>query len=95
MTIYEKQASVKFIRRTPSGRVLARSYNGTNTNGGVSYTNANNASTNSNANIASRLTFGEIIIMRPLHRQRVCPEYAAEGGASPLGGKHQISINVW
>lgn len=41
----------------PKSRVLARSYNSSNTNGGVAYTNANNDSSNANTNIGSRLKF--------------------------------------
>ena len=37
--------------------VLARSYNSSNTNGGVAYANANNDASNSNTNIGSRLIF--------------------------------------
>ncbi len=38
-----------------TSRVLYRSYNSTNTNGGVSYANANNDASNSNTNVGSRL----------------------------------------
>lgn len=37
--------------------VLARSYNGSNTNGGVAYANANNDASNTNSNYGSRLIF--------------------------------------
>lgn len=41
----------------PKSRVLARSNNSSNTNGGVAYTNANNDASNANTNIGSRLKF--------------------------------------
>lgn len=41
----------------PPGLVLARSYNDSNTNGGVAYANANNGPSNTNTNIGSRLIF--------------------------------------
>ncbi len=47
---------------SPAGRVVYRSNNTTNANGGVSYANANNAPSNSNANIGSRLIY---------HRRRI------------------------
>ena len=37
--------------------VLARSYNDSNTNGGVAYANANNDASNTNSNYGSRLIF--------------------------------------
>lgn len=37
--------------------VLARSYNDSNTNGGVAYANANNDASNTNSNYGSRLMF--------------------------------------
>lgn len=43
--------------RIPLALVLARSYNGSNTNGGVAYANANNDASNTNSNIGSRLKF--------------------------------------
>jgi hypothetical protein len=39
----------------PNGRVLYRSNNNANANGGIVYTNAGNDSSNTNANIGSRL----------------------------------------
>ena len=46
----------KVIRQSsPVGRVVYRSNNNANANGGVSYANANNDSSNTNANIGSRL----------------------------------------
>lgn len=39
----------------PESRVVYRSYNNANANGGVSYANANNDSSNANANVGSRL----------------------------------------
>lgn len=48
--------SYKDIRRTsPVGRVVYRSNNNANANGGVSYANANNDVANTNANVGSRL----------------------------------------
>ena len=44
-------------RSSPAGRVVYRSNNNANANGGVSYANANNAPSNSNANIGSRLNY--------------------------------------
>mgnify|MGYP000775632542 len=41
----------------PPGLVLARSYNDSNTNGGVAYANANNDPSNTNSNYGSRLIF--------------------------------------
>ena len=41
----------------PTSRVVYRSNNNANSNGGVSYANANNDSSNTNANIGSRLAF--------------------------------------
>lgn len=43
-----------------SPRVVRRSYNNSNTNGGVAYANANNASSDTNTNIGSRLANGKI-----------------------------------
>lgn len=42
---------------------LLRSYNSSNTNGGVAYSNANNAASNSNTNIGSRLIFRKKIFV--------------------------------
>lgn len=42
----------------PGGRVVGRSNNNANANGGLVYSNANNASSNSNANNGSRLNLG-------------------------------------
>ena len=39
----------------PTSRVVYRSNNNANSNGGVSYANANNDSSNANTNIGSRL----------------------------------------
>nr|DAM30753.1 MAG TPA: hypothetical protein [Caudoviricetes sp.] len=36
---------------------MLRSYNSSNTNGGVANSNANNAASNSNTNVGSRLSF--------------------------------------
>ena len=43
-------------------RVVARSNNNANANGGLAYANANNASSNSNTNYAARLANSNIII---------------------------------
>ena len=42
-------------QNSPVGRVVYRSNNNANANGGVSYANANNDASNSSANIGSRL----------------------------------------
>lgn len=42
-------------RNSPVGRVVYRSNNNANANGGVSYANANNDASNTNANVGSRL----------------------------------------
>ena len=42
-------------------RVVGRSNNNANANGGVAYANANNASSNSNTNNGSRLANNEIV----------------------------------
>lgn len=47
--------AARFRRNSPTGRVVYRSNNNANANGGVSYANANNDSSNANANIGSRL----------------------------------------
>lgn len=46
-----------YAQSANSGLVLARSYNDSNTNGGVAYANANNDASNTNSNIGSRLIF--------------------------------------
>ena len=46
-------------RKVPNGRVLGRSNNNGNANGGVAYANANNASSNANTNYGSRLANNE------------------------------------
>ena len=45
----------KSRRNSPAGRVVYRSNNNANANGGVSYANANNDASNTNANVGSRL----------------------------------------
>ncbi len=45
----------------PRCRVVGRSSNNANANGGLVYSNANNVSTNSNTNNGSRLTFSRKI----------------------------------
>ena len=54
--------------RIPLALVLARSYNDSNTNGGVAYANANNDASNTNSNIGSRLKFRNRKTMRLLMR---------------------------
>lgn len=44
-------------RSSPAARVVYRSNNNANVNGGVSYANANNTASNANANIGSRLNY--------------------------------------
>jgi hypothetical protein len=46
-----------YSQSSSTGLALFRSYNSSNTNGGVSLTNANNAPSNTSTNIGSRLTF--------------------------------------
>ena len=46
---------VKLAEGCDGSRVVARSNNNANTNGGVAYVNANNDSSNTNANNGSRL----------------------------------------
>ena len=45
----------KHRQSPPAGRVVYRSNNNANANGGVSYANANNDASNTNANVGSRL----------------------------------------
>lgn len=46
-----------YYQTSGNSLVLARSYNGSNTNGGVAYANANNDASNTNSNYGSRLIF--------------------------------------
>lgn len=72
--------------RIPLALVLARSYNDSNTNGGVAYANANNDASNSNSNYGSRLKFRNITRMRLLMRDVSRCQSAGEC-ALPLGKK--------
>lgn len=71
--------------RIPLALVLARSYNDSNTNGGVAYANANNDASNSNSNYGSRLKFrNSNRTMRLLMRDVSCGQSAGEC-TLPLG----------
>ena len=52
----------------PTSRVVYRSNNNANSNGGVSYANANNDSSNTNTNIGSRLANNQNNIIGVQHR---------------------------
>ena len=62
----------------PTSRVVYRSNNNANSNGGVSYANANNDSSNANTNIGSRLANNQNKINRRT-MPGTCPQYRAEG----------------
>lgn len=70
--------------RIPLALVLARSYNDSNTNGGVAYANANNDASNTNTNIGSRLKFRNRKTMRLLRRD-VSRRQSAGECTLPLG----------
>lgn len=73
-----------YYQSSGSSLVLARSYNDSNTNGGVAYANANNDA--SNSNYGSRLKFRNITRMRLLMRDVSRCQSAGEC-ALPLGKK--------
>lgn len=66
----------------PESRVVYRSYNNANANGGVSYANANNDSSNANTNVGSRLENNQKInqlvynsgdVSPPLYQRKQAP----------------------
>ena len=77
---------------SPVGRVVYRSNNNANANGGVSYANANNDSSNTNANIGSRLKLqGERIVLAPFNRPTLALDVSL--CSEPRGMRHTKSGN--
>lgn len=78
---------------SPVGRVVYRSNNNANANGGVSYANANNDSSNTNANIGSRLKLHgvRIGILAPLYRPTLVLDVSL--CSEPRGMRHTNSGN--
>lgn len=74
----------------PISRVVYRSNNNANSNGGVSYANANNDSSNTNTNIGSRLANNQNKFNRRT-TPGTCPHRRAEGNKpqqqQPIGWK--------
>ena len=74
----------------PISRVVYRSNNNANSNGGVSYANANNDSSNTNTNIGSRLANNQNKFNRRT-TPGTCPQCRAEGNKpqqqQPIGWK--------
>lgn len=73
---YRKQRQSSLV-----GRVVYRSNNNANANGGVSYANANNDSSNTNANIGSRLNNlnAVVIAIAPFNRPTPMPDASGDG----------------
>lgn len=78
---------------SPVGRVVYRSNNNANANGGVSYANANNDSSNTNANIGSRLKLQgvRIGVLAPLYRPTLVLDVSL--CSAPRGMRHTNSGN--
>lgn len=81
----------------PISRVVYRSNNNANSNGGVSYANANNDSSNTNTNIGSRLANNQNKFNRRT-TPGTCPQCRAEGNKpqqqQPNGWKAE-KLNGW
>ncbi|MFR9562452.1 MAG: hypothetical protein SNG10_07780, partial [Rikenellaceae bacterium] len=73
---------------------LLRSYNSSNTNGGVAYANANNDASNSNSNIGARLTIRKYIQMQLLDRD-VSLTYLQENEPCLLAKNKIVKKYVW
>jgi len=68
----QKRVTLRLTRWNSSkSRVVYRSNNNANANGGVSYSNANNDASNSNANVGSRLNNNRRYLIGVQQRGRV------------------------
>ena len=75
----------KHRQSSPVGRVVYRSTNNANANGGVSYANANNDSSNTNANIGSRLNNLKTVVFTIVVKNRPTPMPDVSGDGEPRG----------
>ena len=75
----------KLRQSSPVGRVVYRSNNNANANGGVSYANANNDSSNTNANIGSRLNNLNAMSFVMVINNRPTPMPDVSGYGEPRG----------
>ena len=84
---------IQHRQSSPVGRVVYRSNNNANANGGVSYANANNDSSNTNANIGSRLKLQGVVacVIIPLYRPTPVLDVSLCG--EPRGMRHTNSGN--
>lgn len=75
----------KYRQSSPVGRVVYRSNNNANANGGVSYANANNDASNSNATLGSRLNNLNAVAFAIVVKNRPTPMPDVSGGGEPRG----------